>query len=306
METKKINPLAIVALKDALSTIYWYKKDLKLFLTNTLTDQTVFLYVDWEDYKRNIVDKIINLMVKNTNKYYDDLINLMLCVADIEDFTHLKHLEDGKLKIQQAHDAVKKLRRLTVGFELRMKEEIKSEENKKRAQEQRDQQTAIRGELDGLRKAYCDLIVSNDPQRRGYELEKLFINIFTLFDLDPKASFKIVGEQIDGAFSFDNADYLFEAKWVNSPVQAKDLDSLTGKLQRKLDNTLGLFLSINGYSDEAVSAHSSGRRLLLLMDGADLMAVLETRIDLKELLLRKRRHASQTGNIYLKISEILK
>jgi hypothetical protein len=35
------------------------------------------------------------------------------------------------------------------------------------------------------------------------------------------------------------------------------------------------------------------------------MAVLEGRIDLIVLLLRKRREAAQTGNIYLKIHEIL-
>jgi hypothetical protein len=35
------------------------------------------------------------------------------------------------------------------------------------------------------------------------------------------------------------------------------------------------------------------------------MAVLEERIDFNELLYRKRRHASETGNIYLKVSEII-
>lgn len=35
------------------------------------------------------------------------------------------------------------------------------------------------------------------------------------------------------------------------------------------------------------------------------MAVLEGRIDLVQLLLRKRREAAQTGNIYLRIHEIL-
>ena len=44
---------------------------------------------------------------------------------------------------------------------------------------------------------------------------------------------------------------------------------------------------------------------MILVDGSDIMAVLEGRIDLFQLLLRKRRHASQTGNIYLKIHEIL-
>lgn len=88
-------------------------------------------------------------------------------------------------------------------------------------------------------------------------------------------------------------------------MTAADLDVLAGKLSRKLDNTLGLFLSINGFSEDGVKAHSSGRRLMLLMDGSDLMAVLEGRIDLVQLLLRKRREASQSGNIYLRIHEIL-
>jgi len=83
------------------------------------------------------------------------------------------------------------------------------------------------------------------------------------------------------------------------------LDGFSGKLTRKLENTLGLFLSINGFSEDAVKAHSSGRRLMILMDGSDIMAVIEGRIDLIELPLRKRRQASQTGNIYLKIHEIL-
>ena len=80
---------------------------------------------------------------------------------------------------------------------------------------------------------------------------------------------------------------------------------MAGKLSRKLENTLGLFLSIDGYSKDAVKAHSSGRRLVILTDGSDLMAVLEGRIDLVHLLLRKRRKASEAGNIYLKIHEIL-
>ena len=149
------------------------------------------------------------------------------------------------------------------------------------------------------------MISSNDPQSRGYMLEKILKELFILFDLDPKASFRIKGEQIDGAFTFDNTDYLFEAKWQQELVGIKYLDSFSGKLIRKLENTLGLFLSINGFSEDAVKAHSSGRRLMILMDGSDIMAVIEGRIDLIDLLLRKRRHASQTGNIYLKIHEIL-
>jgi hypothetical protein len=36
------------------------------------------------------------------------------------------------------------------------------------------------------------------------------------------------------------------------------------------------------------------------------MGVLEERIDFVTLLLRKKRHAAQTGNIYLRLHEILR
>jgi len=45
---------------------------------------------------------------------------------------------------------------------------------------------------------------------------------------------------------------------------------------------------------------------MLLMDGSDLMGVLEGRVDMVQLLLRKRREASQTGNIYMRLHEILR
>jgi hypothetical protein len=47
-----------------------------------------------------------------------------------------------------------------------------------------------------------------------------------------------------------------------------------------------------------MQAHQAGGASILLMDGADLMAVLEERIDFTSLLLRKKRHAAQTGEIY--------
>jgi hypothetical protein len=41
------------------------------------------------------------------------------------------------------------------------------------------------------------------------------------------------------------------------------------------------------------------------MDGSDIMAVLDGRIELPELLKRKRRHAAQTGEIYMRYQDML-
>lgn len=143
------------------------------------------------------------------------------------------------------------------------------------------------------------LVSSENAQGRGFELEKIMYELFELFDLDPKASFKNLGEQIDGAFSLEGTEYLFEAKWQKELVNKADLAVFSDKVKTKLENTLGVFLSINSYSQDGVAAHQAGGASIILMDGSDLMAVFEERIDFTSLLVRKKRHAAQTGGIYL-------
>ncbi len=305
MPSKKIASAAIVALREALTNLYWYKGDLRSFLTSTLTNPALLSRLNWGDYKRNVVGELIAFLERRQDEYQADLLRLMTEVARVDDFSHLERLEGGKQKAAMARAAVRALRKLTEAHESLFDEQKRMEERRRKAHEEMLRTTAVRTKLEELTEEYFKLLGSEEPQQRGYRLEKIIRALFELFDLDPRASFKIVGEQIDGAFTFDATDYLFEGKWQQEPVGAADLDVLAGKLARKLDNTLGLFLSINGFSEDGVKAHSSGRRLMILMDGSDLMAVLEGRIDLIQLLLRKRREASQTGNIYLRIHEIL-
>ncbi|MEW6619591.1 MAG: hypothetical protein AB1422_09725 [bacterium] len=302
---KRIAPAALHALKEALTQVYWYKSDLQSFLTQALTDSTILSRLNWGDYKWNIVGQLIEFLARNEDVYQRQLLKLMTEVSRIEDFSHLARLEDGAKKVAGAKSAVDALRGQIRGLDEFLEEEREIERRRQEAHERRVKSDAVQQALEELTIAYLDLLTSEDAQARGYRLENILRRLFELFDLDPKASFKVIGEQIDGAFTFEGTDYLLEAKWQKEPVRASDLDSLAGKLSRKLDNTLGLYLAINGYSEDGVRAHSSGRRLIFLMDGSDLMVVMEGRIDLVQLLLRKRRAAAQTGNIYLRVYEIL-
>jgi hypothetical protein len=72
-----------------------------------------------------------------------------------------------------------------------------------------------------------------------------------------------------------------------------------------LKNTLGLFISIDGFSQGAKELSGQIATGIILMDGADLNSVLDGRIDLHQLLFRKRRHAAETGEIYYPINKIL-
>lgn len=303
--SKKIAPAAIQALKEALTLVYWYKSELRSFLSHCISDAEILSRLNWSEYKRNIVATLVDHLVMNEEIYQRDIIRLMSEVSNVADYSHLRKLEDGDRKAAEAKAAVEALRTQLQGYQDIEKEHKETEVRRKQAHRKLMQINAVQDELNNLKAEFCLLTASDNPQGRGFRLEKVLKGLFNLFDLDPKASFRIMGEQIDGAFSFDGTDYLLEAKWQQEPVVANDLDGMAGKLSRKLDNTLGLFLSINGFSDNAIKTHSSGRRLLILMDGSDLMAVLEGRIDLVQLLLRKRRKASETGDIYLRIHEIL-
>ncbi len=302
---KIIAPIALNSLVEALANIYWYKNDLKSFIFNTLTDKTLLGKINWDDYKRNICSTLITLLSSDQTQYKQELLTLIFEVTKINDFSHLQRLEGGDKKVKTAQETVQALRKQMEGFKEITEEVRKHTERKQVAQQKLKKIKDVAKGLQEIKSIFFQLLGSVDPQGRGYLLEKIFGDLFQLFDLDPKASFRIKGEQIDGAFTFENSDYLFEGKWQKALCDIQDLDAFSGKISRRLENTLGLFCSINGFSDDAIQAHSTGRRLMILMDGADLMAVLEERIDLLQLLLRKRKHAAQTGNIYLRINDIL-
>lgn len=196
-------------------------------------------------------------------------------------------------------------RELVAPHEQLLREQERREEARRAAYEASLRKQGVREKLEQLCHEYYQLVGSDDRQRRGYRLERILRELFALFDLDPKASFRIAGEQIDGAFTFDNTDYLLEARWQQELVGTQDLDAFKGKISRKLENTLGLFLAVNGFADTAVEAHSTVGPVMILMDGSDIMAILEGRIDLLELLLRKRRYAAETGRVFLPIHQIL-
>ncbi|WP_136082925.1 hypothetical protein [Pontiella desulfatans] len=302
--TKMVSATAVQALKEALCLIYWYKADLRSFLQNTITDRSAVSQADWEGYKRQIVSDVVDLLCQDQEKYLGDIRRLFHEVAKMTSFRHLEQLEDGKAKAEKARVAVAELQRIVEVHDEATDEARKIKERRAKEAERLRHSTAVREKLDEIKSRYMSLVSTCTPQQRGFELERVMYDLFNLFDLDPRASFRNIGEQIDGAFSMEGTDYLFEAKWQQDPCAISDLDSFAGKVNRKLDNTLGLFLSINGFSEDGVRAHSTGRPVIILMTGADLMAVVEERIDFVSLLLRKRKHAAQTGNILLQIHQM--
>lgn len=304
-QTKRVNAVVLHPLKEALTLAFWYKRDLRAFLSVVLPDLGLVSHFDWTDYKRNIVSQLVDTMATQQSKYLDELLNLLLATADMPDPTHLKRLEDGDRKYEAAVDALKALREVVEPYRALRTEAEEASRHQREDEARAAVQRAIRIKLADLKEFLYGLTREENHQARGYALEKLLNQLFALYDIDAKGSFRIVGEQIDGAFTFEGTEYLFEAKWQKDPAVVADLDSFSSKVGRKLENTLGLFLSVNGFKESVLTTYAQHRSRFFLMDGTDLSAVVEDRIALPDLLRRKRQHASQTGEVFISAYRVL-
>lgn len=303
MAVKRVSPAVLHPLKEALTHAFWFKKDLRAFLTSCLGRDELVAQLDWTDYKRPIVAQLVDSLAANQHRYFDELLNLLLATAEIGDPSHLKRLDNGEVKYTNAVDALAALRKVVEPYRRLRTEEEEAERRREVERKNAEMQRAMKEKLHELKEQFYE-IVRLAPQPRGYALERFLNSLFDLFDIDAKSPFRIFGEQIDGAFTFEG-EFLVEAKWHDERISMADLDSFAAKVGRKLDNTLGLFLSMNGFQDSAVQIHSSGRPVMILMDGADLSAVIEGRVDLQELLRRKRQHAARTGDIFISAYQII-
>jgi len=160
-------------------------------------------------------------------------------------------------------------------------------------------------ELEDLKKQFIQLHETSDRQKAGLQLEKVLNLLFTLHGLSPRAPFRVAGEQIDGSFELDHEVYLLEAKWQEGPCPVADLYVFREKVEGKSKYTHGVFLSINGVSKEALVAIKTGKQPnFFIVDGYDLMMLLEENMDLSTFLRRRQRLLAE-GQISVPFIELI-
>ena len=147
-------------------------------------------------------------------------------------------------------------------------------------------------------------ITSLDPQPRGYAFERFLKDMFDVNGMTGRASFRLVGEQIDGSFELDGETYLLEAKWTNSQTDAADLRSFNAKVQDKASWSRGLFISNSGFTEEGLAAFGRGKSVVC-MDGFDLSEMLMQRLSLKLVLSKKVRRAAETGRPFVRVRDLI-
>lgn len=300
--TKKIEPAIIHALQEALILAFWFKKDRRNFLITTLPDNKLISQLNWDDNRRNLVSTLIRAMCQEGHTA--DLLTLIFATVAIDKPSHLKRTDYSKEQYKSALEAIQDLKQKSEPLRTLINEREEDEKRRRAEKIRLEMKRATKIKLEELKASFNQMRSCENNQERGYKLEKFFPELFTLFEINAKGSFRNQGEQIDGAFTFDGTEYLIEIKWQKSPATTVDIDAFSSKVRRKLDNTLGLFVSINGFNKSAIQPKQE-RPALIVMDGEDLMWILEDRIGLDELLSCKKQYASRTGQIMIHAKEII-
>ena len=156
--------------------------------------------------------------------------------------------------------------------------------------------------FDRLLALFDKMAQSSNPQRRGYELQDLLNSVFAASGIPMVRPFtrNSGGEQIDGAFKFDGWHYIVECRWREKLADIRELDGLHGQVQRSGKQTMGVFLSINGWSSNVPRLLKQNQdKGIFLIDGYDLRCVLAREIELAELLNRKLAHLNIDAEPFL-------
>lgn len=147
--------------------------------------------------------------------------------------------------------------------------------------------------LAGLRSA-LDTLAEMAPVNRGFAFERFLGELFELFALAPRKSFRLVGEQIDGSFDHVGFTYLVEAKWQGAKADHADLLVFQGKVEGKARWSRGLIISYSGFSEDGLIAFVRGKQTnLICMNRVDLYFVLAGKASLADVIARKARRAAE-------------
>lgn len=147
-----------------------------------------------------------------------------------------------------------------------------------------------------------------DAQQRGYLLQEILAELFKLNKIQIHNSFTRNGgaEQIDGAFYLEGWHYLVECRWRKKLADIRELDGLKGQIDRSGRQTMGLFISINGWSENVPSLlKQNPDKSIILIDGQDLRAILEYPLDLKRFILTKASALNLKGDPLLSAPQYL-
>jgi len=253
--------------------------------------------------KRQIAPLILDLLEKQDA--CSDCVRAILEITANWSSFHLAQDEyAARATVQKAREVLGNIE-LMAAREQRQRELARKQEL---ARMEKERAELIRKQSELLLMMFDELAKSEDRQRRGYLLQDLLNRAFDLHQIPVVRSFtrNEGGEQIDGAFKMEGWHYIVECRWREKLADIRELDGLKGQVDRSGKQTMGLFLSINGWSNHVPGLlKQNPDKSLLLMDGYDLRTVLCGQADLRDFILAKVAKLNLEGEPFLGVADYL-
>lgn len=137
-----------------------------------------------------------------------------------------------------------------------------------------------------------------DAQKRGYEFEKYLNKLFSVFGLDPHASYRTDTDQIDGSFILNGNTILLEAKYRVAQLSKNDLILFENKVSRKSQFARGLFVSLSDFDENVVNYFKDRSSRIIALSVPEIYMMCNQEKDLRDVLNRKFRYLDEYGIIY--------
>ena len=294
----RLTPHYISLVYEACLKSFWRRKALATFLRQCAVSERFLQTWTPDESKRDVLDRLFRELPK-TDRGRSALVKMASFLMEQESFPDLKNWEDSPAKLREANAAVSELRR----YHSKQQEEIQSEENRVEARKRLAdlQRQAIQSEqiLHDLSDRLNALARSLGEQQAGYDFQEWFYDLLDFSEIVNRRPYVHKGRQIDGSLTVSGTTYLVELKFTTRQARAPDIDSFYKKITTKADNTMGVMVSMSGYSSVAKREASGERTPMLLLDHSHLYMVLAGIMELADLINRVRRHAAQTGEAYL-------
>lgn len=294
-------------MKGCILSIFWPKKDIIDFFKNaSCTSKDLIMESEYKELPRA---KIVDIVFANLEKRSDlGIGQFRAMLKQLTEWDYFDPYYFKKLNKLDEDEAKKNITHLKQLQEIR---DYKIKQERKRQDELERKRKDISISINELKDIFLNLFSGKDQdgnkinnQRRGYLFEEFLRKLFLNEKIEVTGPFKITGEQIDGAIKYEGEHYIIEAKWHDKWSASDSLYPFSAKVEGKMYGR-GIFISINGFSSDAVQALVTGKALrTILIDGGDLVPITEGMYTLRELLDGKIKAAQTMGRIYVDATDL--
>jgi len=298
----RITPRLIELTYEAALKSFWRKDALRKFLRASHVSEKFLATWGPDQSKRDLLDRIFERL-QTSDRGKAAIFEMARHLAEQTSFPDLRNWEDSQEKVRFATQAVRELKEYLAEQERDIRSEREREEAKSRARDQRAQIQRSLTDKAKLQERLDALHPTIGTQQAGYDFQTWFYDLLDFCDIENRRPYVNAGRQIDGSLTVDGTTYLVELKFTADQASAPDIDSLRSKVDDKADNTMGIMVSISGYSGVAISQASGRKTTLLLLDASHLYLFLTGAMTFMDVVVRVRRHASQTGEAYLAVKD---